>query len=203
MNLHKGYLRDLENRGVPIVPTHWINPRGGDRDLAGILARNGWDDVVLKPAVSAGSRNTYRFRRADAETYRNRLDAILDEDSALLQPFLEEIVTEGEWSFVFFGGELSHTVLKTPRQGDFRVQEHFGGIYRLQTPSAKQVEQARAVLARIDSPLLYARVDMIRRGDEMLLAELELTEPSLYFKQSPQSEDRFVAAYERALNARA
>src|SRR4051812_44802917 len=80
-NLHKGYLRDLESRGIPIVPTHWINPRGGDRDLAGILERNGWDDVVLKPAVSAGSRNTYRFRRAEAAAQRKNLDAILEEDT--------------------------------------------------------------------------------------------------------------------------
>jgi len=117
----------------------------------------------------------------------------------LVQPYLPTIETEGETSLLYFAGRLSHVVNKRPVPGEFRVQEEFGGVYRvLDTPPAGAVALADQVLAAIDAPLLYARIDVVPDADgRWLLMEAELIEPDFYLGSDPAQG----AAFARALRA--
>ncbi len=192
-NVDKGYLVDLAAASVPAVPTVRLEP--GERvDLAGLLAERSWDEAVVKPSVSASAFRTRRVRREDAAAAQAELEEMLEASGVLVQRFLPEIQTRGEWSFIFLGGEYSHAVLKRPKTGDFRVQEELGGSSVLERPAPALVEQARAVAATIPIPWLYARVDGVETGGVFTLMELELIEPLLFLGWDPQAPARFAEA---------
>ncbi len=192
-NVDKGYLVDLAAAGVPVVPTVRLE-RGREADLAGLLAERGWDEAVVKPSVSASAFRTRRVRREDAAPVQMDLEEMLKASGVLVQLFLPEIQSHGEWSFIFLGGEYSHAVLKRPKTGDFRVQEELGGSSVLERPEPALVEQARAVTATIPLPWLYARVDGVEIGGVFTLMELELIEPLLFLGWDPQAPVRFAEA---------
>lgn len=192
-NVDKGYLVDLAAAGVPVVPTARLERRE-EVDLAGLLAEHGWEEAVVKPSVSASAFRTRRVRREDAAAAQADLEEMLEASGVLVQRFLPEIQTRGEWSFIFLGGEYSHAVLKRPKTGDFRVQEELGGSSILERPEPALVEQARAVTATIPVPWLYARVDGVEIGGVFTLMELELIEPLLFLGWDPQAPARFAEA---------
>lgn len=183
-NAHKSYLGDLAARGVPVIPTAWAR-RGEAADLAAILAERGWDDAVVKPAVSGGSRGLHRV--GDLAAAQAHLDALLAEGDAMVQPFLPSI-GGGELSVICIEGEPRHAVRKTPRAGDIRVQPEHGGVVERAEPDAAEAEAVAAVLAALEHPALYARVDLVRGpGGEPLLIELECIEPRLFLEQAPET----------------
>ena len=190
-NLDKHYLAELAARGVAVVPTRYVD---APASLAAIVAEAGWSDAILKPAISGGSWRTHRFAVADAPSLQADLDAIVPAGGALVQPFAREIVDEGEWSVLFFGGEFSHSIVKTPAARDFRVQPKFGGTFRAVDAPPRLRAQADAVLAALPEKPLYARIDGIRRGDQLLLMEVEVIEPYLYLPADPASPARFIRA---------
>lgn len=192
-NADKGYLVNLAAAGVPVVPTVRVE-RGAEADLASLLDERGWTDAVVKPAVSASAFLTRRVRREEAAAAQADFDHLLTLSAALVQPFLPEIQSGGEWSLLFFTGEYSHALLKRPRAGDFRVQSELGGSALAQEPPPELVARARAVLDHIPGPWLYARVDGIEAGGTFLLMELELIEPSLFLDRDPEAPARFAAA---------
>ncbi len=196
-NSHKFYLRDLERRGVPIVPTRFL-PAGTGGDLGEILAREGWQRAVVKPAVSATAFRTHRVDRRSAPNDAPARE-LLAESDALVQEYLPEIESDGEWSFVYLGGEFSHAVRKRPTPGDFRVQEQFGGTAETGRPDAELVRRAQAAVAAIDLPWLYARVDAVETSRGLLLMELELVEPTLYLASDRDAVRRFADAIEKIL----
>lgn len=198
-NADKFYLKELEAAGVSIVPTLWVNP--GERpDLAELLASRGWNDAVVKPVVSAGAFRTSRVKLGESGA-QAALDEVLACSGAVVQPYLAEIAAEGEWSFIFLGGEFSHAVLKTPRAGDFRVQERYGGRTQRREPPPELLAQARDALIAGPRPCLYARVDGVRRGGELVVIELELIEPALYLSHSPVAARKFAEAIKARLSA--
>lgn len=192
-NVDKGYLVDLAAAGIPVVPTVRLDP-GESVDLARLLAERGWDEVVVKPSVSASAFRTRRVRREEAPAAQADLEEMLAVSGALVQRFLPEIQTGGEWSILFFGGEYSHAVLKRPKAGDFRVQEELGGSSVPERPSPTLIEQARAIAGTIPAPWLYARVDGVETGGVFTLMELELTEPLLFLGWDSQAPARFAKA---------
>jgi len=198
-NADKSYLKALEAAGAAIVPTLWVEPGRGAR-LEELLASRGWDQAVVKPVVSAGAYLTRRVKRGDPDG-QAALDAALAHSGAMVQPFLPEIVSEGEWSFIFLGGEFSHAVLKTPRSGDFRVQEDHGGRTERREPPKALLAQAREAVIAGPRPCLYARVDGVRRGGELLVVELELIEPALYLSHEPGAARKFAAAIKARLSS--
>ena len=121
----------------------------------------------------------------------------------LLQPYLPSIETRGETSMLFFGGRLSHVVNKRPVVGEFRVQEEFGGLYRLlETPPMRALALAEQVLAAIKEPLLYARIDMVPDADgRWLLIEAELIEPDFYLGMDPRQGAGFANALRASIDA--
>jgi len=139
-NLNKGYLRDLEKKGVNIVPTIW-KERGIDKtDVGEWLRYFNTGEVVLKPTVSATAEFTYRLT-----AFQPELTEIFAGREYMVQPFMPNIVTEGEYSLFYFSGEYSHTILKAPKPLDFRVQEEHGGMITAVKPPEKVIETARSV----------------------------------------------------------
>jgi glutathione synthase/RimK-type ligase-like ATP-grasp enzyme len=198
-NLEKSYLRTLEERGVPIIPTIWLSP-GESADLPALLDRHGWEQAVVKPSISASAFGTWRTSRETAAADQERLAALLDRGGALIQPFLPEICQAGEWSFIFLGGSFSHAVRKRPRPGDFRVQSDFGGTAAAELPPPFLLEVAERVVAAVEQPWLYARVDGVEVGGKFLLMELEMTEPALFLSTSPHAVARFAQAIKAKLS---
>ena len=191
-NADKNYLKELEATGVAVVPTIWVK-QGGRANLGDLLAARGWTDAVVKPVISAGAYRTSRVKFGDSSG-QAALDEVLAHSGAMVQPYLPEIAAEGEWSFIFIGGEFSHAVLKTPRPGDFRVQEDHGGRTERREPPPGLVTQAREAVIAGPVPSLYARVDGVRRGAELLVVELELIEPSLYLSHAPTAARKLAEA---------
>lgn len=195
-NLNKTYLRDLENKGVNIVPTIWKEKGITQTDVQDWLAHFDTPEVVIKPTVSATAEFTYRLSGFDPE-----LTDIFVNREYIVQPFMPNIVSEGEFSLFYFDGEYSHTILKTPKPRDFRVQEEHGGIITAVAPSAKLLETAREVFEFISPVPLYARVDFVRDArDNFAVMELELIEPALYFRMDDGSPARFAKALDRRMN---
>lgn len=201
-NINKRYLLDLEQRGVAIVPTHYRE--GIDAAaLRNAFAAHVSDELIVKPAVSAGADDTFRVRREDARGFAAGAGERFAGRECLLQPFLPAVITEGEYSLFYFAGALSHCILKTPQREDFRVQEEHGGQLQLiESPEAGLVAAGARTLAAIATQLLYARLDFVRSGDRFLLMEAELIEPSLYFNLDPGSAARFARCLDAWIDGR-
>ena len=196
-NMDKRYLAAFADAGVAIVPIEYVE-RGQRQSLRTLLERRNWTQAVVKPAVSASAYGTWRTSLATAADDQKKWDDEVMRQSQLVQPFADEVVTSGEWSVVFFDGEYSHSVLKKPAAGDFRVQEELGGHGEPQVSSPAIVEQARRVLSQhVAGPLLYARVDGIERDGRFVLMELEINEPFLYIGSSSGAAKRFADAIVR------
>ncbi len=178
-NSHKGYLRDLAARGVPIWRARWLG-RGEPVDLALLLEDAGWRDAVVKPAVSASASGTWRTSTEAATEDQARLGELLRAGDVMVQPFVSEVRDNGEWSILFLGGQLSHAVLKRPTEGDYRVQWEFGGSAVTMAAPPTLVADAEAVMAAVPGDPVYARVDGVERDGRLVLMELELIEPHLF-----------------------
>jgi glutathione synthase/RimK-type ligase-like ATP-grasp enzyme len=192
-NMDKTYLSDLEERGVPVLPSVWL-PRGSKAELGHLMAEKQWQKVVVKPTVSAAADNTFTLARSDAPERQAALDKLLAAGGVIVQEFASEIQSEGEYSFLFFNDQFSHAVIKRPQDGDFRVQLQYGGGFRAAEAPADLVRQAAKIQEALEVDLLYARVDAIDRGGQLFLMELELVEPHLFFAEHPQAPTRFADA---------
>jgi glutathione synthase/RimK-type ligase-like ATP-grasp enzyme len=189
-NLHKGYLRQLESGGVPIVPTAWVGA-GQRAVLEELMISRGWEDVVIKPAIGAGSHMTRRIGIAGAAGHGQQfLEEVAACGDALIQPFLESVVSSGERAIVWIDGKFTHQVVKRPRYHGDDEQVSAAG-----QPADGDLELAQRALDEVDSDLLYARVDIVDDAQgRPVISELELLEPSLFLLQHPPALERLVAA---------
>lgn len=195
-NLDKRYLRTLEQRGVPIVPTAWIE-QGQQQELGALLDRHGWSEAVLKPAYSAGGWRTFRFGRADAAAQQANLALVLSGSTAMVQPFLHEVLEHGEWSVHLCEGVPTHAVVKRAATGNFLVQAEHGGTTEAVPLTGELTSCALTALRASGHTPLHARADFVRVGGRLLLGELELVEPSLYLDFDPTAAATFAAAAAR------
>jgi glutathione synthase/RimK-type ligase-like ATP-grasp enzyme len=194
-NADKAYLRDLDARGVPVIPTLWMD-HGTSSSLDEVRKRTGWSELVVKPAVSGGAHRTWRASPGDLAD-DERLATMAADGTVLIQPLVDEIESEGEWSLVFLDGQFSHAVIKRPRSGDFRVQKEHGGTFEPIVPPASIIADAAHALGAAcpegEVPL-YARVDGCVVDGTLMLMELELLEPELFLRTDPAAGDRLAAA---------
>jgi hypothetical protein len=144
-NMNKRYLLDLAARGINIIPTEYLTA-ATQPSLRRVLALRGWDEAVAKPALAAGSHGAWRTSLTRALADQARFAEQVSAQDMLVQPYLSEIATSGEWSLVFFDSEYSHALRKRPAVGDFRVQEHLGGNTVLAQPGQALIDQAHAAL---------------------------------------------------------
>ncbi len=196
-NVRKTYLRELEAQGIPVVPTVWAESPDV-KGLRGLFDRLRADEIVVKPVVSASALHTFRVVQGLGKSELRGIADLFSGRELMAQPFLPAIVEEGEYSLFYFGGELSHAVLKSPKDQDFRVQEEHGGLIRAVEPPAALHDLGRQILAKLPVQPLYARVDVVRvtvgATERFALMELELVEPALYFRTAPDSAIAFASA---------
>ncbi len=191
-NSDKTYLRRLADRGVAIPPTIWTE-RATDAQVQAAFDVFGTNTLIVKPTVSGGAWKTLRLSRGETLT-----DA--PEGAAMIQPYLSTIETAGETSMLFFDRRFSHAVNKRPVPGEFRIQVQFGGSYSTVTPPGGAMVLAEQVLAAIDEPLLYARIDTAQDAEgKWLLMEAELIEPDFYLANDPAKGARFAQAVRERL----
>ncbi|MGH2755613.1 MAG: ATP-grasp domain-containing protein [Actinomycetota bacterium] len=184
-NSHKGYLRDLESRGVPIIPTEWFVP-GDAPDLTAIARANGWEGLVVKPVVSAAAHRTHVFEPHAKSLAQEHLDTLLSDGEAMVQPFMDEVHDNGERSVIVIDGLITHAVRKTSVFDPTFVDEP--PRIEISPPEEKLAHQA---LEAAGFDYLYARVDMVHDEDGApRLMELEMFEPSLYFDAAQDAAER-------------
>ena len=189
-NADKRYLDDLDRLGVPIVPL----VRGTRADAVRIQAsitQAGWDELVLKPAVGVGGSGVVR---TNAASLPHVLEAMTPDTEVMVQPFVDAVLDEGELSFIFIGGALSHVLRKRPARGDFRAHGIYGGTVVAAAAPGDDLAQLEAIFARLPFDLLYARIDVVRVNGRLAVLELELIEPMLYFHLAPGSAGRLADA---------
>jgi glutathione synthase/RimK-type ligase-like ATP-grasp enzyme len=190
-NSDKRYLAELGRKGIAVIPTR-IAEEMDELALADARAEYG-AELVIKPPVSASADGTHRLQPDDPLPEESRGRAMM------IQPFLRSVAEEGEYSIMLFGGEFSHSIVKRPKAGDYRVQPHLGGTEEPCDPPPGSIELAQAALAAAPAEAAYSRVDMVRDGSGALaIIELELIEPSLWLQHAPDSGGLFVAAIKRA-----
>jgi len=192
-NMNKRYLFDLAAWGVPIIPTFPATTPDIDK-LQRTFTERQWHTVVLKPTVGLGAAHVRRVPLTELESALADLDAGQPRPDYVIQPFIEDVITEGEWSFVYFNRQLSHVLLKRPAPFDYRVQGIYGGTIQAATPSPRDQAQADAVLDALPFDALYVRLDFVRMGEQLAVIEVELIEPIFSFNLVPASIARLVAA---------
>jgi glutathione synthase/RimK-type ligase-like ATP-grasp enzyme len=195
-NLRKTYLRDLEHRSVPIVPTSWLQEVSPEAFVP-LFDQLRSDELVIKPIVGANGDHVFRISIQDSPQRLQAIAARFQGKPAMLQRFMPLVLEEGEYSLFYFNGEYSHAVLKVPGGGEFRSQEERGAELRSVTPGEPLLQRGRDALEAINVTPLYARIDFVRNAaDDFRLMEQELIEPSLYLRMDPAAPGRFAAAIE-------
>lgn len=199
-NIDKHYLLDLKNKGVHIAETLFIKA-GSTKTLEALHSEMGWKETVLKPCISGGARHTYKLNTDTIAEHETLFKALIAEEAMMLQPFQHRIVTEGEVSMMVFNGQFTHAILKKAKAGDFRVQDDFGGSVHDYSPTEAEIEFAIKTVNACDELPLYARVDIFNDNHgKIALAELELIEPELWFRNHPGSALVLAKAVKEKLN---
>jgi glutathione synthase/RimK-type ligase-like ATP-grasp enzyme len=202
-NLDKRYLSELSGLGVPVIPTQIVSTTDA---LAAVVGSHR-GEVVVKPVVSAGSRQTGRFDASDPSALALAAEILGGGTAAMVQPCVASVATAGEISAVLFNGTISHAIRKGPilsLGGGF-----VGGHYAEETTPASLTVRQRDVVRRaaaavdrlaaerfdITPPLLYARIDLVTLDDGRdVVLEVELAEPTFFLNMDSDAAGRFVAA---------
>ena len=197
-NTDKHYLGELIRADVRTVPTSFVEP--GDnaaKAMNEFLVQHAATDIVVKPAVSSGARDSQRYGRRELIAATCHVERLLAAArSVVLQPYLDRVDSDGETALIYFGGSFSHAIRKGPllRRGAGSTQSLFAPEQiAARIPGADELRTgARAVSAIPFGTPLYARVDLIRDAEAApRVLELELTEPSLFFAHAAGSVERF------------
>ena len=188
--MDKRYLQGLQNEGFDIIPTIF---NYGDTNSFEEAVSRGWEKMILKPMISAGSYHTFvinaneksKFNRYITQYYKNR--------PYMLQEFIPEI-SEGEISTITLTNpslpgskEFSYSVTKVPKKGDYRVQVNYGGEYSIGNVDSEIKAISEKITSRFGGRLLYQRLDGLWRNGKFLIMEIELLEPDLYLNYSKEA----------------
>ena len=199
-NVSKRYLMALHAAGVPTVATAVLEdetPAG----LEALMRRRGWPAAVLKPEIGASAHDTRLVTDKTVAAAAAALATGAIRRPVLVQPFVEEVRTRGEWSLIFIDSALTHSVLKRPAADDFRVQAHLGGTTRAEPAPPGVADAARAALRALPAAPLYARIDGVETEAGFLIMEVEVNEPGLFFTHAPAAAPIFAEAILRRLRA--
>lgn len=197
-NAHKRYLQDIESSGLKVIPTAYLEKKSSF-DLNPFFAHWQTDTLIVKPCVSGGSKDTFKLKASDLNAFQAQLQELLQQEDFMVQPYLPQIASEGEWSFIFFNGLFSHCILKQARSGEFRVQHNFGGSVAQPPVSPLQINMAQQYVDKFAADSLYARVDGVYINEVFYLMELELIEPYLFLDFNDKAYDNYLKALKHKL----
>jgi len=193
-NIDKHYLQDLEKNGVHCAQTLFIEA-SSKKTLAQLHKETNWTETVLKPVVSGAARHTYKLNLKNLHSYKTIFKELIAKEAFMLQPFQHNIVEKGELSLIIIDGEFTHAVLKIAKKGDFRVQDDFGGAVYDYIPTTAEIKFAENAVKACKSIPIYARVDMFTDNEgQLAIAELELIEPELWFRNNPIAANKLAIA---------
>lgn len=205
-NLHKGYLRTLASRDAPVVPSVVIDS-GAATSLEAVCWVEGWDEVVIKPAIGTSSTGVWRASTPIEPEEGDHFDAARCDSDVIVQPF-QPAIRDGERSLVFIGGTFSHAFGSVPPAGEFRAHPSHGAELIDHQPAAETVASATTVvqaaadhLGLAPTDLAYARVDGIITTDGFRLLELELIEPYLHLGDEAARIERFASTIAAAIES--
>lgn len=203
-NLDKHYLLDLEAMGIPIVPSYFVEI-GSKTNLVQLCKslqdKHGWQEFILKPCVSGGARHTYRFKESECSELEGIFHELIKNEPMMLQAFHPSIMTDGELSHMVIDGKYTHSIRKVGAEGEFRVQDDWGGRVEDYSASEEEKQFAENVMAQCPEEALYGRVDvMFDDAGHPMVSELELIEPELWFRNKPESAQRLGDAIHRILS---
>jgi len=186
-NIDKHYLLDLQEHQIPIPNSEFIK-RGSSIDLSQLMQKKNWNEIVVKPTISGAAKNTYRLKKEEIIQFGPIWEKLIYKEDFIVQEFQNNVISEGEVAMIVIGGKFTHAVLKKAKEGDFRVQDDFGGSIAIYNPSEEMVKLAEKC-TRILTPIpSYARVDIIWDNlRKLAVSELELIEPELWFRLNPNA----------------
>ncbi len=198
-NIDKHYMLDLDEEGINMPATVFVEPRppgsDDDRSLAEIARETGWDEFILKPAISGGAWHTYRVNKDTIAEHEEIFKELITDKSMLLQEYQKSITSDGEVSYMVLGGKFTHAILKKAKEGDYRVQAVHGGTIEKYEPTDEEIDFAEEVISKCREDIVYARVDVLRDNENKLsLCELEVFEPELWFRTHPSAVEVFADA---------
>lgn len=213
-NSTKQYLIKLQEANVPVPPTIFAKHRTNIK-LDDLLQNTDWDEIIIKPAVSVGAWGAGRYKRDDPDAelqFKNILHNgythvnvrtgkhwNLSSGDAIIQKFIPEIMTQGEASLIYFGGEFSHAVKKMPAEGEFRVHDTYGGQVLLHEASETERNVAERGLEALGLETQYARIDTVLSDKGPLIIEMELIEPRLFFEYYQETAESYANHIEKFL----
>jgi len=188
-NIDKHYMLDLQKAGVHICETYFIEAET-QVTLKELHEQYNLEDFVLKPCISGGARHTYKIHPNQIDQHESIFQELIVKEAMMLQPFQHNIVSKGELSLMVMNGNYTHGILKIAKEGDFRVQDDYGGsIYDYQA-SPEEIAYAENAVKSCPEMPIYARVDVfLDNQNRLALAELELIEPELWFRNHPDAAD--------------
>lgn len=192
----KTYLKDLEQQGVAIVPSDWHERLDADV-LDAAFGQFGADNIIVKPVIGTNATDAYLLDRHALPQLAPRVCETFAERPCVIQPFIGNIRTDGEYSLFYFSRQYSHAIRKIPEPGDYRVQEERGADIVPAEPQAALRAAGDQLLELVDPLPVYARADFVRGADgRFLLMELELVEPSMYLRMDADAPRRFAKAFD-------
>ncbi len=189
-NSDKRYLQEIEDRGFSIVPTIF-NSKNQIPDIEACFGVFGTEQMVIKPTVSGGAKNTMKIEKGNWQADREEIEKLLASENFMLQPFVREVAEVGEFSYLFFNGKFSHAVLKSAKSGEFRVQHFFGGQIHPIDPTLIELVYIQKIIDEFAANTLYARVDGVWIKGVFYLMELELIEPYLFLFTSKEGRENY------------
>ncbi|MDX1277695.1 RimK family alpha-L-glutamate ligase [Oceanihabitans sediminis] len=198
-NIDKHYLLDLQKKGIHIAETYYIE-QGATETLEELHKKWNLQETVLKPCVSGAARHTYKLHKNNIKEHESIFADLIKKEAMMVQPFQYNIVEKGEISMMVFNGKFTHAILKTAKEGDFRVQDDFGGSIQNYTPTPEEITFAENSIQACPEPPIYARVDIFEDNNgKIALSELELIEPELWFRKHPEAADVLAKAIKNKL----
>jgi glutathione synthase/RimK-type ligase-like ATP-grasp enzyme len=198
-NSDKHYLKEIADAGLSVVPTIYLE-QSEKPDLIDCFEKLHSEKLIIKPCISGGSKNTLKITRKNVAELIPVIHNYLNEEAYMVQPFLEEIETHGEWSFLFFYGEFSHSLLKKAKPGDFRVQHYLGGSIHVEAVPIHLLKSAEKYVQQFATDCLYARVDGLEVNGQFMLMELELIEPFLFLFTHEKSYENYYIALAKMID---
>jgi glutathione synthase/RimK-type ligase-like ATP-grasp enzyme len=204
--MDKHYFLDLMAQGIRMPKTFFIEigenislKRASEK--AKTTLQFGEGDLILKPCISGGARDTYMIKSAAIDAHEAVFKELIKTKSMMLQEFQTNILTHGEVSLMVFDGQFTHAVLKVAKPGDYRVQDDHGGSVHAYQPKAEEIAFAEAVVRACPALPLYARVDLFKDNEnQWSLVEVEIFEPELFFRLNPDAANVFAKTIEQKLN---
>ncbi len=184
-NTNKHYLLELSKKNIKIPPTKIIT-KNTKIDLKEVFTQSNFKEIIIKPTVSGAGRHTYRVNKSNIDNYKNIFSLLIKEEDFIVQEFQKNILTKGEISIMLINGKHTHAILKKAKKNEFRVQDDFGGTVHSYSASKEEIKFAENIISVIKPKPVYARVDlMFNDKNEIVLSELELIEPEMWFRKNP------------------